>query len=532
MKKGLIFGTALAMILGMGVAVGAHSAQSRVEQVKAVEPQPGDAPFGVEADWKPVTDVASINTSDFYMLRSTNSGVYHYSSGNLAFANGVAWYTDDFANARMFKFVQGTNGFKVNGLFDLPDADLEDCHYLDINHDGGAYELWVTDTEADAAEFDGYAYNGTKITLREHGQTSLVAAYPVKYGAYAGKAMMVNMSSEDYAEYDEKGFLAPLELVSYQPSPATNFIYLDNSSFYEGNERYAAYFFTQSPAANEWVDFTWDAGLGYNKVEMPETAYEKVILCRMNGATTENNWDNKWNQTADLDNHTGIYKPFSTSGATVEGAWEYVLTVGETSTFMIPHSSGEVKRTVTAAAGDLVSLKSDEATAAGTLNPQTKASNNIGSDYKIKVSGEVDLYVAKDGWSTWVSGYAPASTELQDFCDALLALDCSTKDLSGLDWAGLDDADKLAFNEAQVKLGDDVTPADFGSVVNEAATRYALLVSKGATPIEGVTLVEAPSPAYFSQLVSDNSFIAIIVVVAAIAATGVGLFFMLKKKHD
>ena len=61
--------------------------------------------------------------------------------------------------------------------------------------------------------------------------------------------------------------------------------------------RFAAYFF-------EGDDYVWK-NMKYNstaqsyEVDIPD-GYSMVIFCRMNGASTENNWNNKWNQTGDL----------------------------------------------------------------------------------------------------------------------------------------------------------------------------------------------------------------------------------------
>ena len=69
-----------------------------------------------------------------------------------------------------------------------------------------------------------------------------------------------------------------------------------NDNWLESNARFAAYFFEGEN--NTWVDCT-DAGNGLYKVDAPE-GYSNVIFCRMNPDAAENNWDNKWNQTADL----------------------------------------------------------------------------------------------------------------------------------------------------------------------------------------------------------------------------------------
>lgn len=39
---------------------------------------------------------------------------------------------------------------------------------------------------------------------------------------------------------------------------------------------------------------------GIYEADVPEGTWTGVIFCRMNGSTTDNNWDNKWNQTVDL----------------------------------------------------------------------------------------------------------------------------------------------------------------------------------------------------------------------------------------
>ena len=46
------------------------------------------------------------------------------------------------------------------------------------------------------------------------------------------------------------------------------------------------------------------AGPGLYYAEIPDE-YSYVIFCRMNGASTDNNWANKWNQTEDLEVEPG-----------------------------------------------------------------------------------------------------------------------------------------------------------------------------------------------------------------------------------
>lgn len=92
-------------------------------------------------------------------------------------------------------------------------------------------------------------------------------------------------------------------------------IYLNAQSWGYSDARYAAYFF--DPA--KWVDMKKVDGETFiYEVDVP-AGYTKVIFVRMNGGTTANNWDNKWNQTGDLTiptNGKNMFKPSGWDGAT------------------------------------------------------------------------------------------------------------------------------------------------------------------------------------------------------------------------
>ena len=70
-----------------------------------------------------------------------------------------------------------------------------------------------------------------------------------------------------------------------------------NANWKEANARFAAYFFEGE--VNTWMSMTDADGDGIYECGVP-SGYSNVIFVRMNPASTENNWDNKWNQTADL----------------------------------------------------------------------------------------------------------------------------------------------------------------------------------------------------------------------------------------
>ena len=97
------------------------------------------------------------------------------------------------------------------------------------------------------------------------------------------------------------------------------FSYTPHAAVRGDNARFAAYFFGNG---EKWISMTKFNTNKYYVVK-PE-GYPNVIFCRMNGGTSANNWNNKWNQTKDLTipsdkNTCTISNYWSSSGAT--GTW-------------------------------------------------------------------------------------------------------------------------------------------------------------------------------------------------------------------
>ena len=81
-------------------------------------------------------------------------------------------------------------------------------------------------------------------------------------------------------------------------SAGTKLYLTPNSNWKQSNARYAAYFFGNGEA---WVSMTKVSGENdLYEVKSPDKAFTNVIFCRMNPNAAANNWNNKWNQTADL----------------------------------------------------------------------------------------------------------------------------------------------------------------------------------------------------------------------------------------
>ncbi len=115
--------------------------------------------------------------------------------------------------------------------------------------------------------------------------------------------------------------VAPSEVVLYlQP----------NQNWNVDNARFAAYFFGNGET---WVDMTLVEGeTNIYAVTVP-AGFESVIFCRMNPGATANNWDNKWNQTADLTvptDGTNLYTVTENTWDKGGGVWSvYAPTVVE-----------------------------------------------------------------------------------------------------------------------------------------------------------------------------------------------------------
>ena len=71
-----------------------------------------------------------------------------------------------------------------------------------------------------------------------------------------------------------------------------------SSNWLEANARFAAYYW-DSNGNSAWTGMADTDNDGYYEGEIP-AGNTNVIFCRMNPGTADNNWDNKWNQTADL----------------------------------------------------------------------------------------------------------------------------------------------------------------------------------------------------------------------------------------
>ena len=103
--------------------------------------------------------------------------------------------------------------------------------------------------------------------------------------------------------------------------PAGTNLYLKpTGNWIQNNERYAAYFFGNGDA---WVSMADTDADGVFEAVSPNKDYSNVIFCRMNGATSDNSWGNKWDQTDDLewDGSKSLYTISSSENGKAKGSW-------------------------------------------------------------------------------------------------------------------------------------------------------------------------------------------------------------------
>lgn len=81
------------------------------------------------------------------------------------------------------------------------------------------------------------------------------------------------------------------------------YYFIPNDNWKKDGARFAAYVYNSTNKNDSWCNMTYDEAKGCYSFKLTlSDGYDKVIFCRMNGSTTDNNWDNKWNQTPGYNN--------------------------------------------------------------------------------------------------------------------------------------------------------------------------------------------------------------------------------------
>lgn len=148
--------------------------------------------------------------------------------------------------------------------------------------------------------------NGSSSVLVDAGSTVNLVATPNEGYTFAG--WYTNSSCEDKYKVENASETASVTVGStnttyyakFVETENKNIIYLKpNSNWKQASARFAIYLFVDDNTY-QWVSMTQVGSTGYYQAEIPDGNWKNIIFVRMNGNTTDNNWNNKWNQTSDL----------------------------------------------------------------------------------------------------------------------------------------------------------------------------------------------------------------------------------------
>lgn len=106
----------------------------------------------------------------------------------------------------------------------------------------------------------------------------------------------------------------------------TNFYLKTNSNWETANARFAMYFYNIFNNKNAWSKMTAVDGIdNLYKCMVPDGEWNKFIFVRMDPSKTEDNWDNKWNQTDSFDfDKNNVYTLGKDEWDKGDGTWSYV----------------------------------------------------------------------------------------------------------------------------------------------------------------------------------------------------------------
>lgn len=155
-------------------------------------------------------------------------------------------------------------------------------------------------------------------------------------------------------------------------------LYLQPSNNWKSdNARFALYYF-ESGKPDGWASMSDLDSDGIYEGEVPE-GYSNIIFCRMNPSATDNNWSNKWNQTADLTVPTNGDNCY----AIAEGTWD---------------KGGGTWSKITSNPGGSGSEGDDPATDI-TTSPVINADNSVTFYYKNTSATSVEVRADFNDWS-------------------------------------------------------------------------------------------------------------------------------------
>ena len=322
-----------------------------------------------------------------------------------------------------------------------------------------------------------------------------------------------------------------------------DYMYLFIGNFESG--RYVACFHDENKDNVTWVDGVSAVPRVYKFLRPTDPVYTKVEYYAMIGTSTENTTENIKMATYTIDNIPCVYRPNKKQYYTIGGIKKatgnkmYVLTVGSQTTYMLPFEETGVQITISNVnANDSITLTDAEfaSNPTLTLRSTTDYTNNLTEDSKMKVGGDnITITVSTStNYPTYITGYGTGNALLDNLCNIALNKNCNANVVGNMRnyWGYLTDEQKARFNAATVTLGNNVPYSTYGNIINEAATRYAVLINKGYEPIEGITLTNTN---FVQKAITTNTHhIYLIITLSTITVASVVLVAITfkRKKHN
>ncbi len=197
-----------------------------------------------------------------------------------------------------------------------------------------------------------------------------------------------------------------------------------NSNWMIDNARFAVYYWDDS--GNAWVSMT-AAEDGLYEATIP-AGYSNIIFCRMNPGTTANNWNNKWNQTANLTvptDGTNCYTVAEDTWDSGGGTWSVYPPEEEIPTETAPDGTYYVAG-VAALCGSEWSV--DDIANQMTWNGVTGCFEKV---YTSVAVGTYQFKVTAGDWDhAWGDGGNNYTFEVSSVCDVTIAFDPDTKEIT------------------------------------------------------------------------------------------------------
>ena len=192
------------------------------------------------------------------------------------------WLAD---NARFAAYFFGTDGFLWVGM-----TDSDSDGYYEVTIPNGAYAnvIFCRMSPTSAVNSWNTKWNQTAdLVVPTSGSNN---CYTVKEGTW-------DKGGGTWSAYTPAGSGESGDTVT-PPAAGTTIYFVPGSQWGSDGARYAVYFFIDD-VTYAWADLTDSDSDGYYEAVIPEGGFTKAIFVRMDGTSTENVWENKYNQSLD-----------------------------------------------------------------------------------------------------------------------------------------------------------------------------------------------------------------------------------------